>query len=92
MAGEVDDPGMGSPGAAHALAQAQPLIPSPLGIVEAFHGGRRCAEHRWHAEPLGAQHGHIPGPVSEAVLLLVGAVVLLVDDDQTRSGERGKDG
>ncbi len=41
---------------------------------------------------VGTGHGQVAGMVAQAILLLVGAVVLLVDDDHPGMSQGGKDG
>ena len=72
--------------------QAQQAIAAGLGVVPAFHGRRgRAQQHRNAREP-GAGHGHVAGRVTQPLLLLVGWVVLLVDDDGVQMGDRRQNG
>ena len=50
--------------------------------------GRRGGEHDRDFRDARAHHRHVAGVVVHAVLLLVGAVVLLIDDDQAEIGIR----
>ncbi len=74
--------------AAGALRQMQGLITTLLGVIQRLQGRRGGAEQHRHPAALGAQQRQIAGVITEAVLLFVGQVVLLVDDDQTRCGQR----
>src|SRR3546814_4342065 len=63
------------------------LVAPGLHVVEALQR-RRCGhQHRRNAAELRAHHRHVAGMVGDAVLLLEGALVLLVDDDDARSEE-----
>ena len=70
-------------------ASRSPPAPPGAAEVDGLQGGGRGAEH--HRDPLhGAAHeGEVPGGVPESLLLLVGRVVLLVDDDEGRPAEGG---
>ena len=53
------------------------------GVGVALHGGRGRAQEHFRALPVGHEDGHIAGMVARGgVLLLVGSLVLLVDDDE----------
>ena len=79
-------------GPAGALGEPQPPAPAGGAEVNGLQGGGRGAEH--HRDPFhGAAHeGEVPGGVPESLLLLVGRVVLLVDDDEGRPAKGGEDG
>jgi hypothetical protein len=66
---------------AGAMAQAQVRVAAGLRVVQRFQRRRGAAQHHRHAQCAGAHQGEIAGVVADAVLLLVAAVVLLVDDD-----------
>ena len=71
--------------AAEALGQIEPGVAAALGIDARLDRGRRRGED--HRAPLEtpAHHGHVAGVVVDAVLLLVGGLVLLVDDDEAEA-------
>lgn len=52
---------------------------------------RRAPEHARRARPLRAHDRKVPGVVAHAVVLLVGVVVLLVDDDEPERAKGGED-
>ncbi|MCY1180489.1 hypothetical protein D9M73_209360 [compost metagenome] len=70
--------------AAGALVQAQQAVAAALCVVQAFQRRRGRAEQDRHVLQAGAHHGQVAGVVAQAFLLFIGAVVLLVDDDQPR--------
>ena len=49
---------------------------------------RRCrrGEHDRDVGATRANHGHVAGVITHAVLLLVGRIVLLIDDDEAELG------
>ncbi len=77
-------------GAAGAAGQAQQGVAALVGVVQAFQRGGGRAEQQRHALQARAHHRQVAGVVAQAFLLLVGRVVLLVDDDQPRILQRGE--
>ncbi len=75
--------------AASAVTRRQPKVgvASRLGVDAAFEGRRRRGQdHRGTFEP-ASHHRHVAGMVGHAIVLLVGGLMLLVDDDQAEVGE-----
>lgn len=67
-----------------ALGQAQQAVAAGLGVVQAFQGGRGRTEQDRHVLQACAYQCQVAGVVAQAVLLFIGGVVFLVDDDQSR--------
>jgi len=70
----------------------QPGYFAPGGIETGLHRrGSRTEKHRrpLHASP---DDGHVPGMVGQPFILLIGGVVLLVNDDQPQVADRGEEG
>ena len=74
-------------GTAGAFLQTGAGVAAAMGVLQRLQRWRGAAEHHRHAQRGGAFHGHVPGGIRQAILLLVGAVVFLVDDDQAEPGE-----
>ena len=72
----------GLAGLACAAGQPEPGVAIFHGILQAFQGRGGRAQHHGAAGTPGAHQRHVPGGVTEAFLLLVGAVVLLVHQHQ----------
>ncbi len=70
--------------------QPQPAIAPGLGVDPRLDRGRGGGEHDRRLLEPRAHDAHVAGVVDDAVLLLVGALVLLVDDDQAEIGEGQK--
>ena len=67
---------------AETRVQLQPGVTPLLGVDARLDRGRRGGKHdRGFLDP-GAHHRHVAGMVDDAIFLLVGALVLLIDDDQ----------
>ena len=64
--------------------QPKPAIAAGLGVDPRLERGRRRGEHDRRLFEPRAHHRHVARVVDDAVLLLVGALVLLVDDDRGR--------
>ncbi len=79
-------------GPAGALLQLQVFIAAAAGVVKAFKAGRSGAQHHRNLLAVGAGDAQVPGRVAEAILLLEGAVVLLIDDQNAGAGQRREDG
>ena len=76
--------------AAEAVGQQHMLVFALIGIDAAFNRRRGRGQHHGRALDPSAQHRHIAGMIMHAVFLLVGALMLFVDDDKTEIGERQK--
>ncbi len=77
--------------AAEALGQMQAGVTAAPRIDLGFHRWRRRHQHDWDVGGACAYHGHVARVVAHAVLLLVGGVVLLVDDDEAKLRIRQKE-
>ncbi len=74
----------GRAGSTVASCHPQILIPAPVGIDPAFNRGcGRGKNHRAVTE-LPAHHRHVPCIVEDTVFLLVGRIMLLIDDDESK--------
>ena len=74
------------------MAQAQQPIAAQLCVVPALQRGRgRAQQHRDPGQPTPGD-GHVARRVAQTLLLLVGRVVLLVDDDGAQAREGGQNG
>ena len=69
------------------LGSLQPAYRPALGVDARLDRGRGRGEHDRRLLEPGAHDAHVAGVVDDAVLLFVGALVLLVDDDQAEVGE-----
>ena len=69
-------------GAASTLVQAQQPVTAGVGVVQAFQGRRGRAQHNRDVFLAGAYQREVAGVVAQTFLLFIGAIVLLVDDDQ----------
>ena len=69
-------------GAAGTLVKAQQSVTAGVGIVQAFQGRRCRAQHDWDVFLARAHQSQVACVVAQAFLLFIGAVMLLVDDDQ----------
>ncbi len=78
--------------AAGALGQAQVPIDARERLLKAFQRRGGATQQQWDLVVVCPGHGEIPGVVTKPVMLLVRAVVLLVDDDRTRLGQRCENG
>ena len=74
--------------AAGPLGQPRVAIASPAHVGQRFQRRRGAAQNYRNGQHLPALDGHVPGRVTQTVVLLEGAVVLLVDDDDAQVGER----
>ena len=86
LALQVDRLDAGQMLAAEALRQVQPLVAAAPRIDLGLDRRRRRRQHDRDAGDARAHHRHVAGVVAHAVLLLVGGVVLLIDDDQAEIG------
>jgi hypothetical protein len=72
--------------AAEPRRQHHALVAALACIDLGFHRGRRRRQHDRNFGDMGAHHRHVAGVVMRAFVLLVGLVVLFVDDDQPEMG------
>ena len=70
-----------------ARGQDEPPVAAAIGVDAAFHRGRGGGEHDRKAGEIGPHHRHVARVIGDPLLLLVGGVVLLVDDDQAEVAE-----
>ena len=90
LAAQIDEPHLGERRFGVAPRQADAAIAPARDIDHGLERRRRRHQHDRHAGQRGAQHRHVAGLVADPVLLLVGGVVLLIDDDQAKLGKRQK--
>ena len=72
--------------AAETLGQMDALVAAAPRVDFRFDRGRRRGQHHRDFRHAAAHHRHVAGVIMRAVLLLVGGVVLFIDDDQTEIG------
>jgi hypothetical protein len=89
---EIDDLDGGERPAADAAREREAVELALLGAEARFERRRRGAEDQRTARAGGAALGQLAGVVAEALFVLVGAVVLLVDHDETERLERREEG
>ncbi len=77
-------------GTARSLVQTQQPITAGVGVMQAFQGGRRRAQYNRDVFLAGSHQRQVAGVVAQAFLLLIGAVVLFIDDDQPGVFHRGE--
>ena len=58
------------------------------GVDARFDRGRRRGEHERRALDARAHHRHVAGVIVDAILLLIGALMLLIDDDEPQIAKR----
>ena len=71
---------------AEAFRQTKVLIAAAFGIHHGLDRRRGGGEHNWNFRLARAHHRHVAGMIADAILLLVGRIVLLIDDDQAEIG------
>jgi len=71
--------------AAEALRQMQARVAGAPGVDLGLDRGRRRSEQHGDFGDMAAHHRHVAGMVMDAVLLLVGRIMLLIHDDQAES-------
>ena len=76
----------------HALVHLDQRVLAALGVVPGFERWRGGAEDDWRLRELGAHHGDVARVVARILFLLVGRVVLFVDDDEAEVGDGREDG
>ena len=84
LALEVDRLDRGQLRAAKPLRQMQMRVAAALRVDDALHRRRRRGEYDRDAGLARAHHRHVTGVIARAVLLLVGGVVLLIDNDEAQ--------
>src|SRR4029077_16343184 len=67
-----------------ALGESDQKVFSSLGMVPTFHRGSRASQNDSASFPLRAEDRHVARVIARRFLLLVGALVLFVDDDDTQ--------
>ena len=72
--------------AAEALGQREPPVAAAPRVDFGLERRRRRRQHHRDLGDMAAHHRHVAGVVVHAVLLLVGRVVLFIDDDQAEIG------
>jgi hypothetical protein len=92
LAAHVDEPGFGQPRRGVAARQRHPLVTAACDIDHGFERGRRRYQHDRDVRQRGAQYRHVARLVADPLFLLVGRIVLLIDDDQSEIGERQEQG
>ena len=75
-----------------ALRESEQSVLSRGAIVPTFHGRSCAAENHRAALLLGPQNGDITSVIPRRLFLLVGALMLFIDDDYSKVFERRKDG
>ena len=75
----------------HAVGQLDQRVLIFLRVEIRFQRWRRRAQNHDGIRHLGAHHGDVAGMVARRLFLLVGRIVLLVDDDQREIGNRRED-
>ena len=88
LALEIDGGDVGQRRLAEPRREHEPAIASGLGVQPRLERGRCGGEHDRRLFEPRAHDRHVARIVDDAVFLLVGAVVLLVDDDEAEVGER----
>ena len=72
--------------AAETLRQMDALVAPAPRVDLRFHRRRRRGQHHRNFCDAAAHHRHVAGVIMRAILLLVGRVMLLIDDDQAQIG------
>ena len=88
----VDDFDFGQRTLLDAIGQFDQRVFIFLRVEVGLERRRGRAQHDDGVRHLGAHHGDVAGVVARRFFLLVGRVVLFVDDDQREIGDRRKDG
>ena len=88
----VHDGDRGEGALLHSFGHGEVVILSLSPVPVTFEGrGGRAQDHRRPRKP-PPDEGHVTGMVTGTFFLLIGGLVLLVDDDESQSGHRGEDG
>ena len=90
MLAHVDEPHIGHAGTAETRRQPEMFIAAPVGIDAAFERRRGGGQHDSDPFEMPALHRHVAGVVGNAVFLLVGPVMLLIDNDEPQIGKGQK--
>ena len=90
LAPQIDGFDRGQMLAAEPFRQMQMRVAAALGVHHGLDRRRGGGEHDRNFRLARAHHRHVAGVIAHAVLLLVGRIVLLIDDDQTQIGIRQK--
>ena len=88
---EVDDADQRHLLTVGAAGKFQEAVFSREGVAVAFHGGGCAPEDNGASLEASPHHGHIPRMVPGTLLLLVGSLMLLVDDENAEVTEGGED-
>ncbi len=85
---EVHQGDVGQRRLAKARGKPEPAIASALGVEPGLDRRRRGGQHDRRLLEARAHHRHVARVVDDALLLLVGALVLFIDHDEAEVGER----
>ena len=88
----IDDADEGHGLAIGPTGHLEELILARLDIGKGLEAGRGAGKHDGAALELGPDDGQVAGVVARGFILLVGGLVLLVDDDDAEVLQWGKDG
>ena len=89
---EVDGGDFGEGGAAVAGAEGEAGVAAGFDVGEGFEAWCGADEDGGGGGEAGADDGHVAGVVDDAVFLLEGGFVFLVDDDEAQIGEGEEEG
>ena len=81
----VDQLDLGQRALVHALRHLDQRVAATLGVVPALERRRGRTQHHGRFGELGSHHGDIARVVARILFLLVGRIVLLVDDDEAQA-------
>ena len=70
------------------LGEFQQLVLPPQCVVILFERRRRRTQHDRSVRHLGPHHGHIAGVISGSLILLVGMIVLFINNDESEVRQR----
>ena len=88
LSAQIDQADCGQFGHRVAARQGDPLVAAARDVDDGFERRGGGDQHNGDAGQRGAKHRHVAGLIAHPVLLFVGRVVLLVDNDQAQFGER----
>ena len=74
-----------------AIGQTKPMVAAFPRVPEGLKRGRGAGENDQAVGDLGPHNGQVPGLIDEPVFLLIGAIMFLIDDDQTDMSEGQKE-
>lgn len=89
---EVDELDFRHGSVGDASGHFQQLEASSSGVLQGFEGGRGRAEHGDGLVAAGKDEGGVTGVVAHTFVLLEGAVVFLIDEDQAQIFDGGEEG